>query len=81
MHAGAVGESERRGELFAPAVAWRVDEDDPATLRECSAWAAHMSPVISRLGQNMIASPLPRVCTRNRPSAVSTVSSPPPSER
>src|SRR3954469_9784959 len=36
-----------------------------------SACAAHMSPVISRLGQNIIASPLPRTCTRTDPSTVS----------
>src|ERR1700681_4601667 len=38
---------------------------------KCSACAAHMSPVISRLGQNIIASPLPRTCTRTDPSTVS----------
>src|ERR1700742_682993 len=30
-----------------------------------------MSPLISRLGQNIIASPLPRTCTRTDPSTVS----------
>src|SRR5215207_1445080 len=37
-----------------------------------SACAAHISPVISRLGQNIIASPLPRTCTRTDPSTVSS---------
>src|SRR3954447_14348859 len=36
-----------------------------------SACAAHMSPVISRLGQNIIAGPLPLTCTRTVPSTVS----------
>ncbi len=38
-----------------------------------SACPAHMSPVISRLGQNRMTSPVPRVCTRNRPSVVGNV--------
>src|SRR5262245_23605930 len=38
---------------------------------KCSACAAHMSPVISRLGQNITESPLPLTCTRTVPSTVS----------
>ena len=40
-----------------------------------SACAAHMSPVIRRLGQNIIGSPRPRTCTRIVPSTVSSLTS------
>ena len=57
--------------FWLPPCPRRVDQDHPAPAPKWSACAAHMSPVISRLGQNSIASPVPRTRTRTRPSAVS----------
>ena len=39
---------------------------------KCSACAENMSPVISRLGQNIMAGPVPLVRIRTFPSTVST---------
>ena len=69
--ARAIIESKWRRELLASTESRRVDDDHLMLGAEVLGLRRHMSPVISRLGQNTIASPLPRTSTRTDPSTLS----------